>query len=69
MGSDALVDLDQDTWAVMAKYNLVLATVFGLAAVWVRTAPPADPETMLLVQNGVFAVLFGAVQTYAWISS
>jgi hypothetical protein len=69
MGSDGLVDLDQDTWAVLAKYNLVLATLFGLLTVWVRAAPPANAESVLLVQNGVFALLFGSIQTYAWISS
>lgn len=69
MGSDALVDLDQDTWTVLAKYNLALTTLFGLLAVWVRTAPPGNPESVLLVQNGVLALLFGSVQTYAWISS
>jgi len=46
MGSDGLVDLDQETWVVLAKYNLALATLLG-----------------------VLAVLFGAVQTYAWLSS
>jgi hypothetical protein len=69
MGSDALVDLDQDTWSVLAKYNLVLTTLFGLLTVWVRTAPPANAENVLLVQNGVLALLFGSIQTYAWISS
>jgi len=69
MGRDALVDLDQDTWTVLAKYNLVLTTLFGLLAVWVRTAPPANPERVLLIQNGVLALLFGSIQTYAWISS
>ncbi|WP_435117674.1 hypothetical protein [Halolamina sp. C58] len=69
MGSDGLVDLDQDTWTVLAKYNLVLTTLFGLLTVWVRTAPPANPESVLLVQNGVLALLFGSIQTYAWISS
>jgi hypothetical protein len=69
MGSDAVVDLDQDTWSVLAKYNLVLTTLFGLMTVWVRTAPPANAENVLLVQNGVLALLFGSIQTYAWISS
>jgi hypothetical protein len=69
MGRDALVDLDQDTWTVLAKYNLVLATLFGLLAVWVRTAPPASPESVLLIENGVLALVFGSIQTYAWISS
>ncbi|GAB7014017.1 hypothetical protein [Halolamina salina] len=69
MGSDALVGLDQDTWMVLAKYNLVLATVFGFVTVWVQQAPPADPGNVLLVENGMFALLFGAIQTYAWISS
>ncbi|MFB6221181.1 MAG: hypothetical protein ABEH90_07055 [Halolamina sp.] len=69
MGSDGLIELDQDTWAVLANYNLVLATLFGLLAVWVQTAPPADPGSALLVENGVLAILFGSIQTYAWISS
>jgi hypothetical protein len=69
MGSDAVVDLDQDTWSVLAKYNLVLTTLFGLMTVWVRTAPPTNAENVLLVQNGVLALLFGSIQTYAWISS
>ena len=69
MGSDGLVDLDQDTWAVLAKYNLALTTLFGLLTLWVRTAPPANAEGVLLVQNGVLALLFGSLQTYAWISS
>jgi|AntRauTorcE11898_2_1112593.scaffolds.fasta_scaffold11893_2 hypothetical protein len=69
MGSDALVGLDQDTWLVLAKYNLALATLFGLVAVWVQQAPPANPGEILLVENGVLALLFGAIQTYAWISS
>jgi len=61
MGNDAIVDLDQDTWAVLAKYNLVLTTLFGLVAVWVRTAPPPDPESVLLVENAVLALLFGSL--------
>ena len=69
MGSDGLVSLDQDTWTVLAKYNLVLTTLFGLLTLWVRTAPPANAESVLLVQNGVLALVFGSIQTYAWISS
>ncbi|MEF8858055.1 MAG: hypothetical protein V5A38_03895 [Halolamina sp.] len=69
MGSDAIVDLDQEIWDVLAKYNLVLTALFGLLAVWVRTAPPANPESVLLVENGVLALLFGSIQTHAWISS
>lgn len=69
MGSDALVGLDQDTWLVLAKYNLALATLFGLVTVWVQQTPPADPGSVLLAENGVLALLFGAIQTYAWISS
>jgi len=69
MGSDGLVSLDQDTWTVLAKYNLVLTTLFGLLTLWARTAPPANPERVLLVQNGVLALVFGSIQTYAWISS
>jgi len=69
MGNDALVGLDQDTWTVLAKYNLALTTLFGLLTVWVQQAPPVNPEDVLLAQNGVLALLFGSIQTYAWISS
>ena len=69
MGSDGLVSLDQDTWLVLAKYNLVLTTLFGLLTLWIRTAPPANAEHVLLVQNGVLALVFGSIQTYAWIST
>ncbi len=29
MGSDGLVDLDQETWVVLAKYYLAIAVPFG----------------------------------------
>ena len=67
MGSDGLIELDQDCWVAFAKYNLVLATVFGVLAVGTRTLL-AD-NVLLLIENGVLALLFGAVQTYAWLSS
>ncbi|PSQ19551.1 hypothetical protein BRD00_01410 [Halobacteriales archaeon QS_8_69_26] len=67
MGTDGLVELDQDCWAALAKYNLLLATMFGVLAVGSRVML-AD-NTLLLVENGVFAVLFGAVRTYAWLSA
>ena len=67
MGSDGLIELDQDCWVAFAKYNLVLATVFGVLAVGTRTML-AD-NVLLLIENGVLALLFGAVQTYAWLSS
>jgi hypothetical protein len=66
MGSDGLVDLDQDTWVVLAKYNLALATLFGVLTLVSRTALE---NQALVVENGALAVLFGAVQTYAWLSS
>lgn len=69
MGSDGLLDLDQDTWAVLAKYNLALTTLFGAMTLWVQQAPPADTESILLVENGVLALLFGSIQTYAWLSN
>jgi len=69
MGSDGLIELDQDSWSVIANYNLVLTTLFGLLAVWVQMAPPPNPESVLLVENGVLAILFGSIQTYAWMSS
>ncbi|WP_336328017.1 hypothetical protein [Halovenus sp. HT40] len=67
MGTDGLIELDQDCWIALAKYNLLLATLFGVLAVGSR-AILAD-NTLLLVENGIFAVLFGAIQTYAWLSA
>ena len=67
MGSDGLIELDQDCWVAFAKYNLILATAFGILAVGTRTML-AD-NLLLLVENGVLALLFGAIQTYAWLSS
>ena len=67
MGTDGLIELDQECWVTLAKYNLLLATLFGVLAVGSR-AMLAD-NVLLLVENGVLAVLFGAVQTYAWLSA
>lgn len=67
MGSDGLIELDQSCWVAFAKYNLVLATVFGVFAVIARTTMPG--HNVLLVQNGALALFFGAVQTYAWLSA
>jgi len=67
MGTDGLIELDQECWVAFAKYNLVLATVFGGLAILSRTLL-AD-NRMLIVQNGMFALLFGAIQTYAWLSA
>ena len=67
MGSDGLIEFDQDCWVAFAKYNLMLATAFGILAVGTRTML-AD-NVLLLVENGVLALLFGAIQTYAWLSS
>lgn len=67
MGSDGLIELDQDCWVALAKYNLLLATVFGILAVGTRTLL-AD-NVLLLVENGALALVFGAIQTYAWLSS
>jgi hypothetical protein len=67
MGSDGLIDLDQSCWLALAKYNLALATLFGVLGVLARVALPGNE--LLLVENGAFALLFGAVQTYAWLSA
>jgi hypothetical protein len=67
MGSDGLIDLDQSCWLALAKYNLTLATLFGVLGVLARVALPGNE--LLLVENGAFALLFGAVQTYAWLSA
>lgn len=68
MGSDGLIELDQSCWSALAKYNLVLATVFAVLLLVVREIDPAQAQLFLLIQNGVFALLFGAIQTYCWIS-
>ncbi len=67
MGTDGLIELDQACWVALAKYNLALASAFSVLALVARTTAP-DNE-LLLIENGAFAVLFGAVQTYAWLSS
>ena len=67
MGSDGLIELDQDCWLAFAKYNLMLATTFGVLAVGTRAMQPEN--VLLLAENAVLALLFGAVQTYAWLSS
>lgn len=67
MGTDGLIELDQECWVAFAKYNLALATLFGVLAVGTRTLSPDN--TMLIIENGALALLFGAVQTYAWLSA
>ncbi|WP_435345463.1 hypothetical protein [Haloarchaeobius sp. HRN-SO-5] len=67
MGSDGLVELDQFCWVTLAKYNLALATGFGALAVLART--PVVDSTALVVENAALALLFGAIQTYAWLSA
>ncbi|MDZ7746029.1 MAG: hypothetical protein U5K28_05775 [Halobacteriales archaeon] len=66
MGSDGLIDIDQSCWQLLAKYNLLLATVFGAITL---TARMTDAGTLLVVENGVLAIVFGALQTYAWLSA
>jgi len=68
MGSDGLIELDQSCWSALAKYNLVLATLFAILLLVVREVDPAQAQLFLLVENGVLAVVFGAIQTYCWIS-
>jgi hypothetical protein len=68
MGSDGLIELDQSCWSALAKYNLVLATLFAVLLLLVREMDPAQAQLFLLVENGVLAVVFGAIQTYCWIS-
>jgi hypothetical protein len=68
MGSDGFIELDQSCWSAMAKYNLVLATVFAVLLLVVRQVEPGQAQLFLLIENGVLALLFGAIQTYCWIS-
>jgi hypothetical protein len=65
--ADGLIELDQSCWTALAKYNLALATVFGALALGARTFAPE--QTLLAAENGAFALLFGAVQTYAWLNN
>jgi hypothetical protein len=67
MGTDGLIELDQECWVAFAKYNLLLATGFGVLAVVSRTL--LSGNVLLLVENGALALLFGAIQTYAWLSA
>ncbi|NEU55364.1 hypothetical protein [Halorussus sp. MSC15.2] len=68
MGSDGLIELDQSCWSALAKYNLVLATVFAVLLLVVRELNPGQAHLFLLIENGVLALLFGGIQTYCWIS-
>ncbi|WP_137284268.1 hypothetical protein [Halorussus salinisoli] len=68
MGSDGLIELDQSCWSALAKYNLVLATVFAILLLVVRQVDPGQAHLFLLIENGVLALVFGGIQTYCWIS-
>jgi hypothetical protein len=68
MGSDGLIELDQSCWSALAKYNLVLATLFAVLLLVVRQLDPAQAQLFLLIENGVLALVFGGIQTYCWIS-
>ncbi|MFC7082091.1 hypothetical protein [Halorussus caseinilyticus] len=59
MGSDGLIELDQSCWSALAKYNLVLATVFAVLLLVVRQIEPGQAQLFLLIENGVLALLFG----------
>ena len=67
MGTDGFIELDQNCWVAFAKYNLLLATGFGVLTVVARTT--AAGTDLLAIENGALALLFGAVQTYAWLSA
>lgn len=66
MGSDGLIELDGECWSAFAKYNLALATLFAAVALGLRTSGAGS--TLVVVENGLLAIGFGAVQSYAWIS-
>jgi len=67
MGTDGLIELDQACWVVLAKYNLLLATVFGFVALVAQSL--SSVGVLLAIENGALALFFGAVQTYAWLSA
>ncbi len=66
MGSDGLIELDEECWTAFAKFNLLLATGFGLLALAARMTLPG--HDLLIVENGALALLFGGIQTYAWLT-
>ncbi len=56
------LDLDSETWALLANFHLVWAGVFGIVAAAVRIlAPELD---LLLFENAVLVILFGGLQQY-----
>ena len=61
MGRDGLVELDHECCIAIAKYNLLFATGFGILTVVSRTV--LSGNELLLIVNGVLALLFGTVQT------
>ena len=67
MGTDGLIELDQNWWVAFAKYDLLLATGFGVLTLTTRAV--LSSNTLLLIENGALALLFGAIQTYAWLSA
>jgi hypothetical protein len=67
MGSDGLIELDQDCWVAFPKYNLILAMAFGILTLVTRTA--LSGHGLLVLENGALALLFGTIQTYAWLSA
>lgn len=62
MGSDGLIELDEECWTVFAKFNLLLATVFGVLALTVRLTLPG--HELLVIENGVLSLVFGSIRTY-----
>jgi hypothetical protein len=58
---------DQACWVAIAKYNLLFATGFRILTVVSRTV--LSGNGLLLIENGVLALLFVTVQTYAWLSA
>ncbi|EFW89929.1 hypothetical protein ZOD2009_22147 [Haladaptatus paucihalophilus DX253] len=65
MGGDLLIDLDEESWIALAKYNLLLTTLFGLLTLGTKYAWGSD--ALLLVENGALTLVFGSVQTYCWL--
>ena len=66
-GSDGLIELDGECWVAFAKYNLLLATGFDVVTLTIQAVFPE--HGLLVIENGVLALLFATVQTYAWLSS
>lgn len=60
------LELDEEMWVLLAKFNLFWASIFGLA--YLVTDQVVPSRTFLILENGILAGIFGLIQTYCWLS-